>query len=349
MTDALPARLSLAMVVGPEVGVGALWQFAHEELVARAGFVPDFWRLRADLDEADTLAGGKTRGAPPADLPVRVGAGRLGRGFNIQGRDGGLMIMPLEPADAENVELSFGLGEGWRFTDVHAGATTADEVMRTLDLYISLMRAAAARFDLIRAEVRRESDSFVGPVPPLAGPEVVALLAYGAEVAMAYPDPDVFWQVWDQVEPVPGDKLICTRATGVFDETAFKARILLDGCALGRGARRGLTQYFAPEPTAAEEVMIAALDRFATPLGFDPETKTMEFTAVLDTGDRLSPADLLEIARYRDFGTADGETVETIVVTFPDRATAEAEAGPLHDIGARVQYLAEDGSWQQLE
>lgn len=349
MTETLPARLRLAMVVGPEVGIGALWQFAQEELVARADFVPDFWRLRADLDEADTLAGGKTRGAPPANLAQTVGEARLQRGFNIQGRDGGLMVMPLEPEDAENVGLSFGLGEGWRFTDVHAADVSADATRRTLTLYLALMTAAAARFDLIRAEIRRESDSFVGPVPPLAGPEVVALLAYGAEVALAYPDPDLFWSVWDRVEPVSGGKVICTRALDLIDETAFKARVLKDGCTLGRGARTGLTQYPAPDPSADEEAMIAALDRFATPLGYSAETKTMEFTAVLDPGDTLSPADLLEMARYRDFGTADGETVDAVLVTFPDRETALAEAGPMHDLGARVQYMAKDGTWQTID
>lgn len=348
MTQRLPARTVISMVVGPEVGIRALWRFVRETLVARPGFEPDFWRLRADLDEAETLTGGKTRGAPPADLADRIPEERLARGFNIQGRDGGLMVMPLEPADAEDVGLSFGLGEGWRFTDVHGRAGSAEELRRTLALYLDLMTAAAARFDLIRAEIRRESNSFVGPVPPLAGPEVIALLAHGAEVATAYADPDDFWRVWDRIEPASGDKLICTRAFDTVDETEFKARILTDGCALGRAARPGLTQYGAPDPSPEEEAMIASLDRFATPLGYDPQTRTMEFTAVLDSGDRLSPADLLEMARFRDFGTAEGEEVDRVVVTFPGRASAEAEAGPLRDLGARVQFLADDGSWQQL-
>jgi hypothetical protein len=349
MTETLPARLRLTMVVGPDVGIGALWRFVHEALVARAGFVPDFWRLTADLEEAETPAGGKRRGAPPAEPPDGVAEDRLRRGFAVQGRDGGLTVTPLAPVDAEDPNLAFGLGEGWRLSDVNGRAASAEEVRRTLALYAGLLAAAAARFALVRAEVRRESDSYLGPEPPLAGPEVVVLLAYGAEVAMAYPDPDAFWRVWDRVEAVPGDRLICTRALDVADETAFKARVLRDGCALGRAARPGLTAYPAPDPVPEEEEMLAAFERYATPLGYDPQTRTMEFTAVLDPGDRLSPADLLEMARYRDVGTAEGEAVETVVVTSPNRATAVAEAGPLRDLGARVQYLADDGSWRRLD
>jgi len=91
------------------------------------------------------------------------------------------------------------------------------------------------------------------------------------------------------------------------------------------------------------------MPRFLTQVGYDRDAESMEFTAMVGEGDHLTPADILDLLAYRDFGTAEGEPVETLIVTFPDEAMARAEAAPLREIGATIQFFAEDGTWKVLQ
>jgi len=65
---------------------------------------------------------------------------------------------------------------------------------------MDILKAALLRFDLRRADLRRVSNSYLGPIPALADPETIASLASTDEVSLAYLDADAFWAVRDRVE-----------------------------------------------------------------------------------------------------------------------------------------------------
>jgi len=71
----------------------------------------------------------------------------------------------------------------------------------------------------------------------------------------------------------------------------------------------------------------------------------LEFTAYLGPDEYLTPKDILTILDYLEDGTASGDDVEALRVTFPDEETSRRQFPPLRDIGVIVQYLNDNGEW----
>lgn len=351
MATELPFLLRLNIVVGPEVPVSRLWDFVTHTLAARPGFKPNYWRTWVDRDAGPGLDAGKVKGMPPSHAISRRGLANFAGGFEVQGKQGGLMVQPLTMFGADQPDETFGIDEGWRIFDLVGNYRTPEACIEELGWHLHVLRQALNRLEVLRADQRRVSNTCLGPYPALADPEAVALLALTDEVAADYPDPDAYWAIWDRVEHLGAGKALCSRAMTVAHEAEYKARALRDGFALGRAARPGLTKYYpAPALSPAEgEALLANLPRCLIQAGYAAETKLLEFTAVPEPGEPLSPGDIFDLLNFRYDGTSDGRPVELLVVSFPDRDTAVFCAPPLRDIGVLVQYFAEDGTWRVLD
>ena len=168
-------------------------------------------------------------------------------------------------------------------------------------------------------------------------------------VPLDYADPDGFWSAWDRVDYLGLGLALVQRGADVVEETAFKAIALRSGLAMGRAAKPGRTEYFLPEPSEKEQALLDADESCLEQVGYHADNRSLEFTAMLEGGSHLPARDLFLLLQYLENGTGSGDPVDLVIVTFPSRAMAEAEARPLLDIGARIQYLSDRGEWVVLE
>src|SRR5262249_17931815 len=193
---------------------------------------------------------------------------------------------------------------------------------------------------VVRAHVERSANVFA-PAPPHAMPGHVLFIAEGAEIERDYVDPDVYRSAWEQATELGNGRVLLTRALGIVDEVEYKRRTYAAAWAMARAARSGLTHYTHHQVNdlpAAERELFGRGEQTLTQLGYYAEEQWIEFTAMVPDGEHILPC---EIFLLRDLMVAmkipDGRPLQSVRVTFPNRAMAEREARLLHDIGVTVQ------------
>ncbi len=87
---------------------------------------------------------------------------------------------------------------------------------------------------------------------------------------------------------------------------------------------------------------------YLTMIGYDPNEKWLEFTAMIPPRQHLALADLSVVLGFLHNGTAKGQKVESVRITFHSRAAARRELPWLIRLGITAQFLADDGTWQVL-
>lgn len=78
-------------------------------------------------------------------------------------------------------------------------------------------------------------------------------------------------------------------------------------------------------------------------VGYDSETKTLEFAAALQLEESLTAGDFMVLNIFCKNGTAEGEPVDSLVVTFLTEESAWREWPVLRDIGVVVQFYDDEG------
>lgn len=347
----LPQTLRLNAVFAADTGVEPIFGLAVDEFAAKPEAGVQHWVTASAVKAKRSHDKAIVSGAPSQDDLARLGAAAFAEGFSIQGERFVLAAKPFQNGGRGKASETYGLDAGWQFSVTARDLSGVDEgeFARMLGLLRGMMTAIAERLTPLRAEIRRDSDSFIGPVPPLAEPEVVMACLPTDLVPRDYTDPDGFWSAWDRVDYVGKGLALVQRGADTVSETAFKAISLRSGLAMGRAARPGKTSYYLPEPSEAEAGILAAGESCLEQVGYRAADHSLEFTAMLEEGTHLPARDLFLLVQYLENGTASGEPVDLVIVTFPTRDMAEAEARPLQDIGARVQYLAPSGEWLVLE
>lgn len=347
----LPQTLRLNAVFAADDGVEPMLAFAMNEFVARPEAGAVHWVTASAVMATRSYEKAVTPGAPTREGLARLGAASFAEGFSIQGKRFVLAVKPFRDGGRGKPSETYGLQAGWHLTVTCRDlcAVDAAEFAQMLGLLVRMMTALARGMAPLRGEVRRDSDSFIGPVPPLADPEVVMACLPTDLVSRDYADPDGFWSAWDSVEHVGGGLALVQRGADVVEETAFKGLALRSGLAMGRAARPAKTQYYLPAPSDAEMALLDAEPSCLHQVGYNESERSLEFTAMVEEHRHLAARDLFLLVQYLENGTASGEPVDLVIVTFPGRAMAEAEVRPLHDIGVRVQYLTATGEWEVLE
>lgn len=347
----LPQTLRLNAVFAADTGVDAIFALAADAFAARpeAGVV--HWVVTSAVMAKRSHDKAIMPGVPQAGDFARLGAADFADGFSMQGKRLVLAVKPFRNGGRGKPSETYGLEAGWQMSVTCRDLSTVDgvEFAQMLGLLCGIMTELADRVPPLRAEIRRDSDSFIGPVPPLAEPEVVMACLSTDLVPANYADPDGFWSAWDRVDYIGQGLALVQRGADLVDESAFKAVALRSGLAMGRAAKPGKTSYFLPEPSEAEAALLDAGESCLEQLGYRGAERSLEFTAMLEAGSHLPARDLFLLVRYLEYGTSGGEPVDLVIVTFPTAEMAAAEARPLQDIGARVQYLSATGDWVVLE
>jgi len=82
-------------------------------------------------------------------------------------------------------------------------------------------------------------------------------------------------------------------------------------------------------------------------LGYHEASRCLEHTAYVADGQHILPREIFALRALRAAGRLDDRTpLEKIRVSFPDRAMALREIGPLHDSGVEVLFLNASGEWE---
>jgi len=121
---------------------------------------------------------------------------------------------------------------------------------------------------------------------------------------------------------------------------------------MARAARAGLTHYAhhqANELTVGEQELFNSGEPTLTQVGYHPDEQWIEFTAMVPDGAHVLPREIFlldDLVASRRL--PDGRPLQSVRVTFPNRAKAEQDAGPLRDIGVTVQYFSDRGTWEVL-
>ncbi|MBL4849711.1 MAG: hypothetical protein JKY65_29635 [Planctomycetes bacterium] len=349
MSSTYPSAVLCNVVVDPSVPVETLLHATMDVLAERESFVPHSWTFLAEAI-ATSIDQAERPGMPPRDAVIQFGEAAFAGGFAIDGKaDDGITVKP--PSGDRRAVVMGDLKEGWwLFERFWIEAKTTDaECVQSVACLCQMVRKLAQQVPLVGAEVRRQSDSYLGPIPPHADPDLVMACVQTDDIARDYADPDAYWESWDVVQYLGQGLALVSRGEEIADETEFKERVMNAAFTMGRAAQPGLTKYYLAEPSADEAEMLKAFPRYLRQVGYDLASKTLEFTAFVPEDDRLSPADLFGILAFQSSGTATGGAVDKVVVTFPSRAMAEREAAPLRDMGdVAVQYLQPDGSWVAL-
>ena len=352
MTSTYPSAVFCNVIVDPSVPVETLLGAVLDILAERDGFEPLSWTCLAEALATSTDQAERP-GLPPRDAVAQFGEAALAQGFSVDGKaDDGILVKPLSgDPDAQAITMRE-INEGWWLFDrlwVDT-ATTDDQLVQGVGNLCQMVRKLAQQVPLLGAEVRRQTDSYLGPIPPHADPDLVMACVQTDDIPQDYADPDAYWESWDMVQYIGQGLALVSRGEDIADETAFKERVMNAAFTMGRAAQPGLTQYYLAEPSGDEAEMLKAFPRYLQQVGYDAAVKSLEFTAFVPEDDRLSPPDLFSILAFQSNGTASGGEVETVIVSFPSREMAEREAAPLRDIGdVRLQYLQPDGSWVALE
>ncbi|MEM9249572.1 MAG: hypothetical protein AAGB05_12860 [Pseudomonadota bacterium] len=346
MTLELPSNLFLTIVVHPGPEPAEIASFVRSTLVEDPRFVPWYWQALSEVGEDD----GEREGAPTLSDLVMLGDD-LEDGYLVQGKPTGLTIEPVEEDMAEDFMTSFGAEEGWL---LHTRTVTAGlpkeegALLETMAFHADLLRAAVRQLPVHRAALRRVAQGSIGPFPPLARADTLVDVLSMAEIRRDYADPQDFLRVWDRVDDTDAGGVVVERGLTIADELAWKRRSLDDGMTLARAAQPGLTRWTGRRPTQREQAMLEEAESFITPLGYNAQTKTVEFTAVVPADAHLPPIDLFTLQDWLGANVENAGKVERVVVTFPDLAAAEREAQPLREIGVVIQFYADDASVQPL-
>jgi hypothetical protein len=233
---------------------------------------------------------------------------------------------------------------------------TVGELQRQLHT----LRGALRLPGLIRAVVSREYEHHTQfPLRPPIAAANYAVITTEADVDAAYLEPEVFWNAWDTIEE-HGDFRLCTRGLHLpdpIDERAWLAHTFDDSMAMARAARPKQTWYglasrpgprYAPFWEPGDPADGKAGFACIAPIGYDPATRTVEYTAYVPPPTGGIPNHLLlydihiiraAVIRKK---TLKGEPVDTVRVVFLDEAAARAERRPLLDVGARVFFHTAD-------
>ena len=194
------------------------------------------------------------------------------------------------------------------------------------------------------------------PRPPLARSFHVVTITE-QQVAEKYDDPDVFWRVWEVVEPI-GNVRLCARHLDALEEEDWLARTFDDTMELARHARPKLTYYdsdpywfpaYAPWWEHGDHQDEKAGFPALTLVGYIADARTVELTGVVtkrplqEGGEDPRHVLITEIHDVRALvareQTADGRPVDSVRVVFPEEWMARQERRPLLDVGARVFYM----------
>jgi hypothetical protein len=208
-----------------------------------------------------------------------------------------------------------------------------------IDGHYALMRALLARYPAaMYAEILRYTSSYA-PIPPQAWSGHLLYIVYRDEVARSYDDPDLYWRVWDKIEPLDDKRVLVTRALDIEDELTFKKTIYPHTWELARQARPKLTRYCAVEFRDYDIPYFDGPDDTTQSVGYHPQEHWIEFTAYTPDDLHILPREIYSFSKWlREGKLPEGEPLKEIRITFINRDMAMKERRPLLDVGCRVFY-----------
>ena len=344
-----PLLVDTGIVLTPTAEPHAVLAHVVREYGERFDLRPSFWQLKSG-------DGSRYEGAPTLATIANLTPSDLANGFYADGPEsGGIMLTRFtpQPHDFPYWE-TYGLKDCWRLRLISPDISVEQDrerVRRSLASAVAVVRALIKDCPVVRAHVERSANVFA-PAPPHAMPGHVLFIAERAEIERDYVDPDVYWSAWEQATELSNGRVLLTRALGVVDEIEYKRRTYPAAWAMARAAKPGLTHYThhqVNELTAGERELVNSGEPTLTQLGYHAAEQWIEFTAMVPDGAHILPH---EIFLLRDLMVArkvpDGRPLQSVRVTFPNRAMAEREARLLHDVGVTVQYFSDVGTWEVL-
>ena len=344
-----PTLVDAAVVLTPTADPHAVLAEVLRTLSEGFGLCPTFWQVTSDESS-------RREGAPTLETIASLAPADLVGGFYASGPEsGGVMLTRFTPKPYDFPYLeTYGLKDCWGLRLIGPDISVEQDrerVRRSLASAVAVVRALIENCPVVRAHVERSANVFA-PAPPHVMPGHVLFIAERAEIERDYVDADVYWNAWDQATELAEGRILLARALAVADEIEYKRRTYPAAWAMARAAQAGLTQYThhqTNELTAGERELFNSGEPTLTQLGYHPDQQWIEFTAMVPDGAHILPR---EIFLLRDLMVArkvpDGRPLQSVRVTFPNRAMAEQEARPLHDIGVTVQYFSDRGTWELL-
>jgi len=344
-----PSLVDAVIVLTAAADPHAVLEQVVREFIERFDLRPSFWQLNGDERS-------RRQGPPTVDMIKGLAPAQLTDSFFADGPEcGGIHLTRFtpKPYDFPYWE-TYGLKDCWGLRLVGPDLSVEQNpelVGRSLASRVAVVRALIKTCPVVRAHVERNARVFA-PAPPHAMPGHVLFIAGRAEIERDYVDPGVYWRAWEQATELGAGRVLLTRALTVVDEVEYKRRTHPAAWAMARAARSGLTHYEhhqADELSEGERALFESGESTLTQVGYHPQEQWIEFTAMVPGGAHIAPR---EIFQLDDLMAAqqlpDGRPLQTVRVTFPDRAMAEQEARPLLDIGVTVQFFSEAGTWDVL-
>jgi len=344
-----PSRLDAAVVLTPAADPRAVLGHVVREFIERFDLRPSYWEV--DHDERSRRQG------PPTQAAIAgLSSADLTENFYAYGPEsGGIMLTRFtpKPHDFPYWE-TYGLKDCWGLRLIGPDLSAEDDpeqVRRSLASRVAVVNALIKTCPVVRAHVERNARVFA-PSPPHAMPGHVLFIADRAEIERDYADPGAYWRAWEEATELGEGRVLLTRALTIVDEVEYKRRIYPAVWTTARAARPGLTDYAhhqLNELSEGEQALYESGEPTLTQLGYHADEQWLEFTAMVPNGAHILPR---EIFLLDDLVAArripDGRPLKSVRVTFPNRAMAEQEARPLHDIGVTVQYFSDVGTWEVL-
>jgi len=343
-----PNRLDAGIVLTPAADPRAVLTQVVREF-EQFDSRPSFWQINRDERS-------RRQGSPTVEAIAGLAATELADSFYADGPEcGGIYLTRFtpKPYDFPYWE-TYGLKDCWGLRLIGPDLSVEqnpERVRRSLASRVAVVRALIKTCPVVRAHVDRSAQVFA-PAPPHAVPGHVLFIANKTEIERDYSDPSVYWNAWEQATELGDGRVLLSRALSVVDEVEYKRLTYPSAWAMARAARAGLTHYAhhqANELTVGEQELFNSGEPTLTQVGYHPDEQWIEFTAMVPDGAHVLPREIFlldDLVASRRL--PDGRPLQSVRVTFPNRAKAEQDAGPLRDIGVTVQYFSDRGTWEVL-
>ena len=228
--------------------------------------------------------------------------------------------------------------------DMHDLVRHKDRCARLCAWLVEHVALYGAEFEAI------DGNSDCLPSVPIARSLSQIVVADHERVARSYEDTQAFWRAgWETVADFDGHRVL-VREPNLIAGPDYLERVQPHHWALARAAKPGLTRYSRPRVLPEEMPVFNAGPPRLTAVGYDPGSRTVEYSCVLDEGQHVQGWEIYALRNIVETGaTSGGDPVSIVRVVFLDDWAARQEKRPLLDVGCEVHCYAESGELERID
>ena len=230
-----------------------------------------------------------------------------------------------------------------------SGDQTPERTRNVIDSHVYLVRQLVKAFPVLNGHIYRNTESYA-PITPHASDENILYIVNSKDVEASYNTPDLYWQSWDEVEPLENDRFLVTKALDIEDELAYKLYVYPKIWQLARDAKPHFTQYASPSFSDYDIPYIDGPEATTRQVGYHADEQWIEYTAYPPENGHILPREIYAFRKWLVAGQLDsGEPIKEVRISFQNLKTAEQEKRPLLDIGCRIFYYDNLGELVELK